>query len=757
MFSSLVIPWEKHPLPSPKPKEFLPLFFLFAIAGVFLCQGQKARSSSDLFVELAAKIEPSVVTISSRGRGGGPWGVGTGFIVDSSGIVATNFHVIGDHREFSLELADGRICSPLQILAVDRSRDLALIKIEAEGLIPIPLGDSDKIKVGESVISMGNPLGYGLSVSRGVISAVRELEFGDGRPMIQVAIPIESGSSGSPVVNQSGEVLAILTIKSGGAMGFGVPVNALRSLLGEDNPIPIDQWLTVGMLDASEWLQPLGGNWRQRAGIIKASAMGEGFGGRMLCLSRETELPIPFDLEVEVRLQDESGAAGLAFCADGEEKHYGFYPTNGSLRLTSFNGPNVFNWDILATSPSPHYLPGAWNKLTVHFRQGGQIKCLVNDHPVFERVDFSFRKGWAGFCKFREPGAEFRNFRIHPTLLPGFISSQTRSTAYGVSESLVLDEHLSSEDLNQLVELGPAAHQALIDRADELETTSSRVRASAEKVRVALIINEIADLLTANPTEKGSNLVRCALLVSCLDNPNFQPDYYLRRVDRLSSRISQKFPPDAMKSEKLHILIDELFDHLGYHGSTLDYHHRSNSYLNEVIDDREGLPITLSLLFMEIGRRLELPISGLATPGHFLTLFQETGQPLEDAIIIDAFAGKIISRDQAEEVTAHPLTDQDFSPASDSQIISRILHNLLRSAQNEGDTSAVFRYLDALLAISPDNEYNRTLRAMTYYGEGRFEEALEDVTQLLDGARKEADNAPLLEIERRLLQIQDEK
>ena len=147
----------------------------------------------------------------------------------------------------------------------------------------------------------------------------------------------------------------------------------LIALMEDINPVPIDQWFTIGMLDDDEWLRPLGGSWRQKAGIIKASGMGKGFGGRMICLAEHSNLPPPFDLEVEVRLENESGAAGLVFGSDGLNRHFGFYPTNGSLRLTCFNGPKVFDWNIIATQPSPHYIPASWNLLGVRFEQGGQF------------------------------------------------------------------------------------------------------------------------------------------------------------------------------------------------------------------------------------------------------------------------------------------------------------------------------------------------------------------------------------------------
>ena len=120
--------------------------------------------------------------------------------------------------------------------------------------------------------------------------------------------------------------------------------------------------------------------------------MGNGFGGRMICLDKHARLEPPFDLSVEVRLEDESGAAGLVFGSDGQDRHFGFYPTNSSLRLTCFNGERVFDWNIIDTKPSPHYQPGEWNSLEVRFDQGGQIRCKVNGYEIIKTVDFTLKK-----------------------------------------------------------------------------------------------------------------------------------------------------------------------------------------------------------------------------------------------------------------------------------------------------------------------------------------------------------------------------
>ncbi|HAF58838.1 MAG TPA: hypothetical protein DCL00_04540 [Opitutae bacterium] len=218
----------------------------------------------------------------------------------------------------------------------------------------------------------------------------------------------------------------------------------------------------------------------------------------------------------------------------------------------------------------------------------------------------------------------------------------------------------------------------------------------------------------------------------------------------MAGRIAQNIPADATQREKLDILISQMFEKYGFHGSSLDFHHRANSYVNEVIDEREGLPITLSLLFLELGNRIDLPLFGLSTPGHFLALYREPGQGIDQAVLIDAFGGQTISRQQANELTNSELSEKDFVPASDTEIITRILGNLLRSAEWQRDSTAALRYLNALVAINPQDQYFRTLRAMTFYGEGMLAEALSDINLLIEQDPQNAANDTLLEIKRRL-------
>ena len=119
--------------------------------------------------------------------------------------------------------------------------------------------------------------------------------------------------------------------------------------------------------------------------------------------------------------------------------------------------------------------------------------------------------------------------------------------------------------------------------------------------------------------------------------------------------------------------------------------------MNEVIDDREGLPITLSILFIELANRLDLPVSGLGLPGHFIAMYREPTLKNSDMkrkeILVDPFGGKIVSRKDAADLTGYRLTDDDFEPAPNKEIISRMLRNLIRSAEQDRDSKARLRYL----------------------------------------------------------------
>jgi S1-C subfamily serine protease/regulator of sirC expression with transglutaminase-like and TPR domain len=682
-------------------------------------ENDKPRSTE----ELARAIRDAVVVVVASDREGESRGLGSGFVIGSDGVIATNFHVIGEGRPFKIQSAGGKTFEPLRILATDKPNDLAVVQVDAKDLPSLELADSESAKPGQPVLAVGNPFGLRHSVSDGVVAEFRELA---GRRMIQLAMPIEPGSSGSPVVDRQGRVLGIISIKSLGNIAFAVPSNNLKAMLDKPRPIEIARWLTIGALDSRDWTPRMGGSWRQRAGRIVAEGPGAGFGGRTLCLSAQQPPDGPFELAVDVRLKDESGAAGLVFHSDGGHKHYGFYPTAGSMRLTRFEGPDVTSWTIIETAKNEHYRPGEWNSIKVRV-DGAKLQCFVNDELAITAEDAGLGAGKIGLVKFREPGAEFRHFRVADRIASTRIAAEQLQQIQDLAAKLSGDEPPGPAAAEPFLAFGPAAMQVLRDRARALDRQAERMRQLAADIHAQSVQKQLLDSLAGK--EDDVDLVRAALLLAKLDNEELEIEPYERLIDRMAAELRGKTAADAAPVDKFDALRTYMFDELGFHGSGLEYYHRSNSYLNEVLDDREGIPITLSIVFIELARRTGIDVVGIGMPGHFLAEFRPTeGDPK----LVDVFGdGRVVTRDEAQAIAGRPLRDADLAPTTKRAIILRMLHNLLGVAQREQDLAGALRYLNAIIALDEQSGPDRLMRAAVLGQSGRRAEAEAEIEWLL--------------------------
>src|SRR5262249_353768 len=211
----------------------------------------------------------------------------------------------------------------------------------------------------------------------------------------------------------------------------------------------------------------------------------------------------------------------------------------------------------------------------------------------------------------------------------------------------------------------------------------------------------IDDLVESLSKEEDKiDLFRAGLLVARLDNEEVYVDAYCEELERMGRELAGRMPKEADDQAKLAALRKYLFEDKGFHGSGGDYNNRGNSYLNEVLDDREGLPLTLSVVYIELARRIGLNVVGVGLPGHFVAAYVP---PEGERQLIDVFDGAApISREEAarrvKEASDVELTDELLAPAGKRAIIFRMLNNLLGSA--DGDR-AVHRYLSALVAIEP--------------------------------------------------------
>ncbi len=166
---------------------------------------------------------------------------GSGFVFSDDGYILTNFHVVEDSSAITVSMYDGKSYEA-KLIGYDEGNDVAVLKVEAEGLVPVVLGDSDSINVGDSVVAIGNPLGeLTFSLTSGAISAKdREITMSSGSTMrlMQTDCAINSGNSGGALFNLYGEVIGITNAKysssSSGAsidnIGFAIPINKARSI-----------------------------------------------------------------------------------------------------------------------------------------------------------------------------------------------------------------------------------------------------------------------------------------------------------------------------------------------------------------------------------------------------------------------------------------------------------------------------------------------------------------------------------------------
>ena len=191
---------------------------------------------------------------------------GSGFIVNDSGTVVTNLHVVKGAERIEVKLPNGDMYEVTGVRGVDARRDLAVLQVSGFKFPTLTLGDSDSVRPGDQILVIGNPLGMlDNTVTSGVISGIRDLE---GYKLLQMDAAISKGNSGGPVVNSRGEVIGVTVAKlvAGESLNFAIPINSVRGMLQLEPKAEIDTLRAAGdkgsVLDAS--IQPIPSRWRPR-------------------------------------------------------------------------------------------------------------------------------------------------------------------------------------------------------------------------------------------------------------------------------------------------------------------------------------------------------------------------------------------------------------------------------------------------------------------------------------------------------------
>lgn len=704
------------------------------------------------FKSIAEKNREAIVSVAFLGREGEELGMGTGFVVDDTGLIATNRHVIGEARPIRVTFLDGQQYTVESIYASDETSDLALLKLNSEELtnrkiVALKLGN--RAEQGDDVAAIGHPRGYKNSLVTGIVSGTQEI---NGIDLIQVSMPIDHGNSGGPLLNRAGEVVGIITYKSAEAVnvGFAMPVEGLKSILESPNPITLSRWTTIGRLNSEKWQELFGAAWSQRAGQILVSGSGKGFGGRSLCLWHEAPLDNQkFELQVSVKLDDEAGAAGLVFQADRQDRHYGFYPSAGNLRLSRFDGADVFSWHVLQEISSPAYKPGDWNRLKVSIDQS-HIRCYCNDELVIDLEDHPVGKksNAVGLAKFRDTKASFRGFELAEELSNSQLTEDIQNQLDLLVEELKTEELISQQSIQKLQTFPLESRDYLNQMAADLELRAAEIRRLNRRVHDSIIRLQIEEELK----RKQPRIAQLALFLARYDNPELDVETYLMQIDELADEIKNMAVDQKLNEVELREVMDRyLFEENGFHGSRTNYYHKSNSYLNEVIDDREGLPISLSVLYLALAEKLELDIRGIGLPGHFIVRQYVNDEP---DMMVDVFdRGRILglvdvmTRVELQSNTA--WNDAYLEPQSSRDILIRMIRNLQGIAERQESVEDLLRYLNLLVAIDPANQIeHRYIRSLVAIRQRERSLAEEDLTWLEDHGRPVLNDRQLNELTR---------
>lgn len=208
-------------------------------------------------------------------------------------------------------------------------------------------------------------------------------------------------------------------------------------------------------------------------------------------------------------------------------------------------------------------------------------------------------------------------------------------------------------------------------------------------------------------------------------------DAYLDRFDELAETARPRIAPFP-SAERIVRFNQFLFRELGFAGNGDDYDDPRNSFLNEVLDRRSGIPITLALVYTEIGARIGLPVVGVGFPGHFLVRWMGEQQAL-----IDPFFGKVITREEcAERLRAAygpeaRMDERLLAPATPREILSRMLRNLKVNYLGRGDLARALSAVDRILIVTPDDANELRDRGTLYFRLECFAAALADFERYL--------------------------
>ena len=256
-----------------------------------------------------------------------------------------------------------------------------------------------------------------------------------------------------------------------------------------------------------------------------------------------------------------------------------------------------------------------------------------------------------------------------------------------------------------------------------------------------LPLESFAQLLAAEDVR--IDLAHGCLMIAQDAYPGLNVERYLGDIERMAMRLRGRMPQTYGAEERVAALNQFLFEDLGFRGNTEAYYDPRNSYLNEVIERKTGIPITLAVLYMALGRRIGLPLEGVSFPGHFLVRLRLRA----GVLVLDPFAAgapqsenelrarlqRVIPAGAAGGVPVAELPlDQFLEPATNRQILARVLRNLKAIYRETDKPERMLEVLNRMLVLAPDSSADLRDRGIVYQRLEAYRAALKDLSDYVE-------------------------
>ena len=230
------------------------------------------------------------------------------------------------------------------------------------------------------------------------------------------------------------------------------------------------------------------------------------------------------------------------------------------------------------------------------------------------------------------------------------------------------------------------------------------------------------------------DLGRATLLLARTEYPDLRMDAEVARLDALAAKAAPYVNSQPDAAGRVHAFRSFLADVCGFHGNEQEYYDPKNSFLNHVLDRRTGIPITLSVVYMEVGRRLGMPLYGVGLPGHFLVKYQDP----RDVFFLDPFHnGRTVTSDDCREIVTRMYQGQiefqeEFLNAVDKRyIVLRMLNNLRSIYLHQQQLRKALTVVEMVLAISPGSSEDLKQRGLIHYRLHNYSQARHDLEACL--------------------------